>query len=169
MSPQAQMARVHCCRRATPARRTRNRRRDRDVRPPRGPAAARRRPETCGWRPRHPAGAGCCQPSAMWSVLNPGPWLRARTPNMSKRFGETAGSRRRPLAKPLPLQRQSGVPGRRTAFPATSGLDHASSRVGTPTNGPASASRWWSVCSVAPCSDAVVRCRASPARSPSAC
>ena len=47
--------------------------------------------------------------------------------------------------------------------------DHASSRVGTPSAGPASASRWSSVCTVAPRSDAIARCSASPARRPSVC
>ena len=50
---------------------------------------------------------------------------------------------------------------------AREGVDHARIFVGTPSTGPAFASRWSSVCTVAPCSDAVARCRASPARSPS--
>ncbi len=49
------------------------------------------------------------------------------------------------------------------------GHDYARSCVGTPSAGPASARRWSRVLTVAPCSDAVARCRASPARSPSMC
>ena len=49
------------------------------------------------------------------------------------------------------------------------GLDHASNCVGTPSAGPTSARRWSSVCTVAPCSDAVARCSASPARRLSIC
>jgi hypothetical protein len=58
----------------------------------------------------------------------------------------------------------------RSAPPAAAGsVGHASSRVGTPSTGPASARRRSSVCTVAPFSDAVARCSASPARSPSVC
>ncbi len=49
------------------------------------------------------------------------------------------------------------------------GHDYARSCVGTPSAGPASARRWSRVWTVAPCSDAVARCSASPARSLSMC